>query len=87
MVAYHINTFIFECEFQLLDLCVLDVEMLQYQYSVLAASALYHISSKELALSVSGKLTLSPKELALSVSGKLTLSSLNFKVGFQILFE
>ena len=40
--------------FQLLDLCVLDVENLQFTYSVLAAAALYHSSSRELALSVSG---------------------------------
>ncbi|KAH3849871.1 G1/S-specific cyclin-E-like [Dreissena polymorpha] len=39
---------------RLLDLCVLDVESLQFQYSVLAAAALYHMSSKELVLSVSG---------------------------------
>ena len=41
--------------FQLLDLCVLDIESLQFTYSVIAASALYHSSSRELALSVSGK--------------------------------
>lgn len=39
---------------RLLDLCVLDIESLQFTYSVLAASALYHSSSRELALSVSG---------------------------------
>lgn len=39
---------------RLLDLCILDVESLQFQYSVLAAAALYHMSSRELALSVSG---------------------------------
>ena len=39
---------------QLLDLCVLDVESLQFTYSVLAAAALYHSSTRELALSVSG---------------------------------
>ncbi|XP_052815228.1 G1/S-specific cyclin-E-like [Mya arenaria] len=39
---------------RLLDLCMLDIESLQFQYSVLAAAALYHNSSKELALSVSG---------------------------------
>ena len=44
----------FASVFQLLDLCVLDVESLQFTYSVMAASALYHSSSRELALSVSG---------------------------------
>lgn len=40
---------------QLLDLCILDARSLQFSYSVLATSALYHIfNSKEIALSVSG---------------------------------
>lgn len=39
---------------KLLDLCILDVESLQFQYSVLAAAALYHNSTQELALFVSG---------------------------------
>ncbi|KAL4234175.1 G1/S-specific cyclin-E1 [Mactra antiquata] len=39
---------------RLLDLCLLDIESLQFQYSVLAAAALFHSSSQQLALSVSG---------------------------------
>ena len=39
---------------QLLDLCFLDIGCLQFTYSVLATSALYHLSSEEMALSVSG---------------------------------
>ena len=41
--------------FQLVDLCLLDVECLQYSYSVIAASAIYHMASEHIALSVSGK--------------------------------
>lgn len=55
--SHFLKTFInlsFVYVFQLLDLCVLDVESLQFTYSVMAASALYHSSSRELALSVSG---------------------------------
>ncbi|XP_070576225.1 G1/S-specific cyclin-E-like isoform X2 [Ptychodera flava] len=39
---------------QLLDLCVLDIGCVQYRYSILAASALYHIASPEISLQVSG---------------------------------
>ncbi|XP_034281623.1 G1/S-specific cyclin-E1 [Pantherophis guttatus] len=39
---------------ELLDLCVLDVGCLEYTYGVLAASALYHFSSRELMQRVSG---------------------------------
>ncbi|XP_050399181.1 G1/S-specific cyclin-E isoform X2 [Patella vulgata] len=39
---------------RLLDLCTLDIGCLQFSYSVVAASALYHMSSQEIALSVSG---------------------------------
>ncbi|KAH0619601.1 hypothetical protein JD844_000348 [Phrynosoma platyrhinos] len=39
---------------ELLDLCVLDVGCLEYTYSILAASALYHFSSCELMQRVSG---------------------------------
>ena len=39
---------------QLLDLAVLDVGSLEFSYSVLAASALYHAENEEVALSVSG---------------------------------
>ena len=41
--------------FQLLDLCFLDVGSLQFSYSVLATSAMYHMSSQHVALSVSGR--------------------------------
>uniref|UniRef100_A0A8C7E148 Cyclin E1 n=1 Tax=Naja naja TaxID=35670 RepID=A0A8C7E148_NAJNA len=39
---------------ELLDLCVLDVGCLEHTYRVLAASALYHFSSRELMQRVSG---------------------------------
>jgi len=39
---------------QLLDLAVLDVGSLEFSYSVLATSALYHAENEEVALSVSG---------------------------------
>lgn len=39
---------------QLLDLCHLDIGCLQFNYSVLAAAAMYHMSSADVALSVSG---------------------------------
>uniref|UniRef100_A0A8C5USD3 G1/S-specific cyclin-E1 n=1 Tax=Microcebus murinus TaxID=30608 RepID=A0A8C5USD3_MICMU len=39
---------------KLLDLCVLDVDCLEFPYGVLAASALYHFSSSELMQKVSG---------------------------------
>lgn len=40
---------------QLIDLCMLDEGSLKFAYSVLAATALYHMFSRELALFVSGK--------------------------------
>uniref|UniRef100_A0A8C8ZTX6 G1/S-specific cyclin-E1 n=1 Tax=Prolemur simus TaxID=1328070 RepID=A0A8C8ZTX6_PROSS len=39
---------------ELLDLCVLDIDCLEFSYGVLAASALYHFSSSELMQKVSG---------------------------------
>ncbi|KAM3919566.1 G1/S-specific cyclin-E1 [Leptodactylus fuscus] len=39
---------------QLLDLCILDVEFLEYPYSILAASVLYYFSNAELVINVSG---------------------------------
>ena len=39
---------------QLLDLAVLDLGSLEFSYSVLATSALYHTENKEVALSLSG---------------------------------
>lgn len=39
---------------RLLDLCQLDIGCLQFPYSVLATSAMYHMSSQHVALSVSG---------------------------------
>lgn len=39
---------------ELLDLCVLDISALQFSYGVLAASALYHITSERVALSATG---------------------------------
>jgi G1/S-specific cyclin-E1 len=46
---------IFFVFFQLVDLCLLDEGSLQFPYSVLAASAVHHMSSMEDALSVSGE--------------------------------
>jgi hypothetical protein len=40
--------------FQLVDLCMLDVGSLDFTYSVLATSALYHTESEAVALAVSG---------------------------------
>lgn len=40
--------------FQLLDLCMLDVGSLNFSYSVLATSALYHAENETVALGVSG---------------------------------
>merc|ERR1719242_2381824 len=39
---------------QLLDLCVLDISSLEFSYSVLATSALYHSETEAVALHVSG---------------------------------
>ncbi|XP_067652161.1 G1/S-specific cyclin-E-like isoform X1 [Haliotis asinina] len=39
---------------RLLDVCMLDLGCLQFTYSVLAASALYHMTSQDVALAVSG---------------------------------
>jgi len=39
---------------QLVDLCMLDEGSLKFAYSVLAATALYHMVSRELSLFVSG---------------------------------
>uniref|UniRef100_A0A2K5C5W5 Uncharacterized protein n=1 Tax=Aotus nancymaae TaxID=37293 RepID=A0A2K5C5W5_AOTNA len=39
---------------KLLDLCVLDVDCLEFPYGILAASAVYHFSSSELMQKVSG---------------------------------
>ena len=40
---------------QILDLVILDIDSLQYTYSVLAASALYHVTTREVALESTGK--------------------------------
>ncbi|XP_030650058.1 G1/S-specific cyclin-E1 [Chanos chanos] len=39
---------------ELLDLCILDIKSLEFSYSLLAASALFHFSSLELVMKVSG---------------------------------
>ncbi|CAH1779601.1 unnamed protein product [Owenia fusiformis] len=39
---------------RLLDLCMLDLGCLQFSYSQIAASALYHVSTEHVALAVSG---------------------------------
>lgn len=39
---------------QLVDLCMLDEGSLKFAYSILAATALYHMFSRELSLFVSG---------------------------------
>ncbi|XP_051990826.1 G1/S-specific cyclin-E1-like [Xyrauchen texanus] len=52
MAQYPQATFVQIAE--LLDLCILDVKSLEFSYSLLAASALYHFSSLELVMKVSG---------------------------------
>ena len=42
---------------QLVDLCMLDIGSLEFNYSILATSALYHTESEAVALSVSGEIT------------------------------
>ena len=42
---------------QLVDLCMLDIGSLEFNYSILATSALYHTESEAIALSVSGEIT------------------------------
>uniref|UniRef100_T1J295 Uncharacterized protein n=1 Tax=Strigamia maritima TaxID=126957 RepID=T1J295_STRMM len=39
---------------QLVDLCMLDIGNLSFAYSIIAASALYHVTSKDLTFRVSG---------------------------------
>ncbi|XP_002735304.1 G1/S-specific cyclin-E-like isoform X2 [Saccoglossus kowalevskii] len=39
---------------QLIDLCMLDIDCLQFSYSILATSALYHMASPEISFKVSG---------------------------------
>lgn len=39
---------------QLIDLCTLDIGCLSFTYSAIAASALYHLTDQDIALSVSG---------------------------------
>jgi len=43
------------CILQLLDLCMLDADSLQYSYSILAAASVFHSYSRDAALSVSGR--------------------------------
>ncbi|KAA0723572.1 G1/S-specific cyclin-E1 [Triplophysa tibetana] len=52
MAQYPQATFIQIAE--LLDLCILDVKSLEFSYGLLAASALFHFSSLELVIKVSG---------------------------------
>ena len=52
-------TWLYQCPWppvllQLLDLCVLDTDYLQFPYSIVAAAAFYHMSSKEHALATLG---------------------------------
>ena len=42
---------------QLVDLCMMDIGSLEFNYSVLATSALYHTQSEAIALAVSGEIT------------------------------
>ncbi|XP_061163487.1 G1/S-specific cyclin-E-like [Saccostrea echinata] len=39
---------------RLTDLCILDISCMEYTYSQLAAAALYHLTSREMVLSVTG---------------------------------
>jgi cyclin E len=43
---------------QLVDLCMLDEGSLKFAYSILAATALYYMFTRELSLSVSGNIVL-----------------------------
>ncbi|XP_057200630.1 G1/S-specific cyclin-E1 [Triplophysa rosa] len=52
MAQYPQATFVQIAE--LLDLCILDVKSLEFSYGLLAASALFHFSSLELVIKVSG---------------------------------
>uniref|UniRef100_A0A673GL77 G1/S-specific cyclin-E1 n=1 Tax=Sinocyclocheilus rhinocerous TaxID=307959 RepID=A0A673GL77_9TELE len=52
MAQYPQATFVQIAE--LLDLCILDVRSLEFSYDLLAASALFHFSSLELVMKVSG---------------------------------
>lgn len=45
----------FKFSLQLLDLCILDINSLDYQYGVLAAAAFCHFTSIETVQKVSGK--------------------------------
>lgn len=40
---------------QLLDVCTLDIGSMDFDYSILAASALYHVTNEEVTLSVTGE--------------------------------
>ena len=42
---------------QLVDLCMMDISSLEFTYSILATSALYHTESEAVALNVSGKIS------------------------------
>lgn len=46
-----------ESSLQLLDLCILDINCLDYQYGVLAAAAFCHFTSFETVHKVSGELS------------------------------
>lgn len=60
VVMYSLKWWLLICSLQLLDLCTLDINCLQFPYSILTASAVYHMSSDHIALSVSGLYFLRP---------------------------
>ena len=52
--ALRILIFFLKIGLQLTDLCILDIGCMEHTYSQLAAAALYHLTSREMVLSVTG---------------------------------
>ena len=82
LVMSHCSQHAFVQIIQLLDLCILEIDSLQFHYSVLAAAALCHMSSREIALQASGYMWsdimfctqwMTPFAMTLHVTGKVPL--------------
>lgn len=58
MMKYHLVKICYSLFPQLLDLCILDVNSLDFQYRTLAAAALCHYTSIEIVKKASGKMPL-----------------------------
>lgn len=65
----HVLMYVHCSFFQLLDLCILDINSLDYQYGVLAAAAFCHFTSIETVQKVSGK-NMNEKNIILSKKKK-----------------